>query len=42
VEKDTRIWRENRSTDCEMVIDVRAYAMADVDVKRASGVGCGL
>ena len=29
-------------TYCEMGIDVRAYAMANIDVKRASCVGCGL
>jgi len=29
-------------TYCEMVIDVRAYAMANFDVKRAACVGCGM
>jgi len=32
----------NCSTYCEMGIDVRAYAMANMDVKRASCVGCGM
>ncbi len=31
----------NCSTYCEMGIDVRAYAMANTDVKRATCVGCG-
>ena len=30
------------STYCEMGIDVRAYAMANQDVKRAACVGCGM
>ena len=29
-------------TYCEMGIDVRAYAMANLDVKRAACVGCGM
>jgi len=32
----------NCSTYCEMGIDVRAYAMANLDVKRAACVGCGM
>ena len=32
----------NCSTYCEMGIDVRAYAMANLDVRRAAGVGCGM
>jgi len=32
----------NCSTYCEMGIDVRAYAMANLDVRRASCVGCGM
>jgi ferredoxin len=32
----------NGSTHCEMGIDVRAYAMSNQDVRRASCVGCGL
>ena len=32
----------NCSTNCEMGIDVRAYAMANTDVKRAACVGCGM
>ncbi len=32
----------NCSTYCEMGIDVRAYAMANTDVKRAACVGCGM
>ena len=27
---------------CEMGIDVRSYAMANLDVKRAACVGCGM
>jgi ferredoxin-type protein NapH len=30
------------STYCEMGIDVRAYAQANQDVKRAACVGCGM
>ncbi len=29
-------------TYCEMGIDVRAYAQANLDVKRAACVGCGM
>ena len=29
-------------TYCEMGIDVRAYALANLDVKPASAVGCGM
>ncbi len=32
----------NCSAYCEMGIDVRAYAMANEDVKRAACVGCGM
>jgi ferredoxin-type protein NapH len=32
----------NCSTYCEMGIDVRAYAMANQDVRRAACVGCGM
>ena len=32
----------NCSTYCEMGIDVRRYAMANQDVKRAACVGCGM
>lgn len=32
----------NCSTNCEMGIDVRSYAMRGEDIKRASCVGCGL
>jgi ferredoxin-type protein NapH len=32
----------NCSANCEMGIDVRAYAMQGEDIKRASCVGCGL
>ena len=32
----------NFSTYCEMGIDVRAYAMANTDVRRAACVGCGM
>jgi MinD superfamily P-loop ATPase len=32
----------NCSTYCEMGIDVRAYAQANTDVKRAACVGCGM
>ena len=34
--------REAAVTYCEMGIDVRAYAMANLDVKRAACVGCGM
>jgi ferredoxin-type protein NapH len=42
VKKDMCIACGNCSTYCEMGIDVRAYAMANTDVRRASCVGCGL
>lgn len=32
----------NFSTYCEMGTDVRAYAQANLDVKRAACVGCGM
>jgi ferredoxin-type protein NapH len=32
----------NCSTYCEMGIDVRAYAMNNLDIRRASCVGCGM
>ena len=41
VKKDLCIACGNCSTYCEMGIDVRAYAMANLDVKRAACVGCG-
>lgn len=42
VKPDQCIACGNCSTYCEMGIDVRAYAMANRDVKRASCVGCGM
>jgi ferredoxin-type protein NapH len=42
VKKDLCIACGNCSTYCEMGIDVRAYAMANLDFKRASCVGCGM
>jgi polyferredoxin len=42
VKKDMCISCGNCSTYCEMGIDVRAYAMANQDVRRASCVGCGM
>jgi polyferredoxin len=42
VKKDMCISCGNCSTYCEMGIDVRAYAMANQDVRRAACVGCGL
>jgi polyferredoxin len=42
VKKDMCIACGNCSTYCEMGIDVRAYAMANQDFKRASCVGCGM
>jgi MinD superfamily P-loop ATPase len=41
IKKDMCISCGNCSTYCEMGIDVRAYAMANLDVKRAACVGCG-
>ena len=40
--KDMCISCGNCSTYCEMGIDVRAYAMANQDIKRAACVGCGM
>lgn len=40
--KDMCISCGNCSTYCEMGIDVRLYAMANQDIKRASCVGCGM
>ena len=40
VKKDMCISCSNCSAYCEMGIDVRAYAMANQDVKRAACVGC--
>ncbi len=42
VKKDMCISCGNCSTYCEMGIDVRAYAMGNMDVRRASCVGCGM
>ncbi len=42
VKKDMCISCGNCSTYCEMGIDVRQYAMANVDVRRAACVGCGM
>jgi len=42
VKKDMCISCGNCSTCYEMGIDVRAYAMANQDVKRAACVGCGM
>ena len=42
VKKDMCISCGNCSTYCEMGIDVRAYAMANRDVRRAACVGCGM
>ncbi|MSP55098.1 MAG: 4Fe-4S binding protein [Myxococcales bacterium] len=42
VKKDMCISCGNCSAYCEMGIDVRAYAMAGTDIRRASCVGCGL
>jgi ferredoxin-type protein NapH len=42
VKKDMCISCGNCSTYCEMGIDVRQYAMANQDFKRASCVGCGM
>lgn len=42
VKKDMCISCGNCSTYCEMGIDVRAYAMANEDVRRAACVGCGM
>ncbi|HET9316713.1 MAG TPA: 4Fe-4S dicluster-binding protein [Vicinamibacteria bacterium] len=42
VKKDMCIACGNCSTYCEMGIDVRRYAMANEDVRRAACVGCGL
>jgi NAD-dependent dihydropyrimidine dehydrogenase PreA subunit len=42
VKKDMCIACGNCSATCEMGIDVRAYAMANQDIRRASCVGCGL
>ena len=42
MKKDMCIACGNCSTYCEMGIDVRAYAMANEDVKRAAYVGCGM
>ena len=42
VKKDMCIACGNCSTYCEMGIDVRAYAMANQDVRRAACVGCGM
>lgn len=42
VKPDLCIACGNCSTYCEMGIDVRAYAMANTDVRRASCVGCGM
>ena len=41
VQPDLCIGCGNCTTYCEMGIDVRAYAMANQDVRRASCVGCG-
>ena len=40
--RGARGWTAIADTYCEMGIDVRAYAMANMDVKRASCVGCGM
>ncbi|GDX79256.1 hypothetical protein LBMAG42_10670 [Deltaproteobacteria bacterium] len=42
VKKDMCISCGNCSAYCEMGIDVRAYAMGNMDVRRASCVGCGM
>jgi len=42
VKQDMCISCGNCSTYCEMGIDVRQYAMANLDVKRAACVGCGM
>lgn len=42
VKKDMCIACGNCSAYCEMGIDVRAYAMANEDIRRASCVGCGM
>lgn len=42
VKKDMCIACGNCSTYCEMGIDVRQYAMANQDIRRASCVGCGM
>ncbi|OFV89118.1 MAG: hypothetical protein A2V74_00245 [Acidobacteria bacterium RBG_16_70_10] len=42
VKKESCISCGKRSTYCEMGIDVRAYAMANEDVKRAACVGSGM
>ena len=42
VKPDMCIACGNCSTYCEMGIDVRAYAMANQDVRRAACVGCGM
>ncbi len=42
VQPDLCIACGNCSTYCEMGIDVRAYAMENRDVRRASCVGCGM
>lgn len=42
VKKDMCISCGNCSTYCEMGIDVRQYAMKNMDFKRASCVGCGM
>ena len=42
VKKDMCIACGNCSTYCEMGIDVRSYAMANQDVRRAACVGCGM
>lgn len=42
VKKDMCIACGNCSAYCEMGIDVRQYAMANRDVRRASCVGCGM
>jgi len=41
-QKDKCISCVNYSTYCEIGIDVRQYAMANLDVKRAPCVGCGM
>jgi len=40
VKKDMCISCGNCSTYCEMDIDVRAYAQANLDVKRAAAAAC--
>lgn len=42
VKQDQCIACGNCSAYCEMGIDVRAYAMANLDIRRVSCVGCGM